>query len=74
MREKLIDDLAGIVGSLIGLANDARTQLKSGVRHATKECAVRSGLSTQEEIEALKLQVAALETRLGEANAKGKKK
>lgn len=74
MREKLIDDIAGVLGSLVGLANDARTQLKHGARQATKNCAVKSGLSTKEDIGVLKERIADLEQRLEAVEAKGKKK
>lgn len=73
MREKLIDDIAGVVGSLVGLANDARIQIKNGTRQAAKDCAVKSGLSTQDDVNALQARIAELEQRLAKVEAKGKK-
>jgi|GEM_PF-6092920 len=74
MREKLIDDMAGVLGSLVGLANDVRVHFKNGMRKAARNCAVKSGLSTQKEIDELQQRIVDLEQRLATAEAKGKKK
>lgn len=72
MREKLIDDMAGLLGSLAGLVNDTRIQVKSGLRRTTKDCGVRSGLSTRDDTDRLRERVDDLEARIAALEKKKK--
>lgn len=74
MRGKIIDDIAGVVGSLVGLANDVRLQVKNSTEKMTRDCALRSGLSTQDEVDALNKRISDLEQRLADADKQGKGK
>lgn len=64
MREKIIDDLAGMMGGAAGLIADIRDQVRGDMRDRMKMAAERIDLVSRDELEALEARIAALETLL----------
>jgi len=64
MREKIIDDLAGMMGGAAGLIADIRDQVRGDMRDRMKMAAERIELVTRDEVEALESRIAALEALL----------
>jgi BMFP domain-containing protein YqiC len=64
MREKIIDDLAGMMGGAAGLIADIRDQVRGDMRDRMKMVADRIDLATREDIAVLEARIAALEALL----------
>jgi BMFP domain-containing protein YqiC len=64
MREKIIDDLAGMMGGAAGLLADIRDQVRGDMRDRMKDVADRIDLVTRDELLALEDRIAALEAML----------
>lgn len=64
MREKIIDDLAGMMGGAAGLLSDIRDQVRGDMRDRMKMAADRIDLVTRDELAAIESRLAALETLL----------
>jgi BMFP domain-containing protein YqiC len=64
MREKIIDDLAGMMGGAAGLLADIREQVRGDMRDRMKNVADRIDLASREELQALEARIAALEAAL----------
>lgn len=64
MKEKIIDDLAGMMGGALGLLADVRDQVRGDMRDRLKGVADRIDLVTREEIMALEARIEALEAKL----------
>ncbi len=64
MREKIIDDLAGIMGGAAGMIADIRDQVRGDVRDRLKGVADRIDLVTRDEFLALERRIAAIEALL----------
>lgn len=64
MKEKLVDDLAGMVGGAFGLLADIRDQVRGDMRDRLRDVADRIDLVTRDEYMALEARIAALETKL----------
>ncbi|HEY8963729.1 MAG TPA: hypothetical protein VIN59_04620 [Alphaproteobacteria bacterium] len=65
MREKVFDDLAGVMGGAAGLFSDLRDQMRGDMRDRLKEVADRIDLVTRGEMLALEARIEALEAQLG---------
>lgn len=64
MRDKLFDDIAGMVGGAAGLLSDIREQVRGDVRDRLKNVADKIELVTRDDIQALEDRIAALEALL----------
>jgi len=64
MREKLFDDLTGMVGGAAGLLADIRDQVRGDMRDRLRGVADRIDLVTRDEIVALESRIAAIEALL----------
>jgi BMFP domain-containing protein YqiC len=64
MREKIIDDLAGMMGGAAGLIADIRDQVRGDMRDRMKMVADRIDLATREDVAALEARISALEALL----------
>lgn len=64
MREKIIDDLAGMMGGAAGLLSDIRDQVRGDMRDRMKMAADRIDLVTRDELATLESRIAALEALL----------
>ena len=64
MRDKLFDDIAGMVGGAAGLFSDIREQVRGDVRDRLKTVADKIELVTRDDIQALEDRIAALEALL----------
>lgn len=64
MRDKVIDDLAGMIGGAAGLMADMRDQIRGDFRDRLKGVADRIDLVTRDEILALEARITALEALL----------
>jgi BMFP domain-containing protein YqiC len=64
MREKIIDDLAGMMGGAAGLIADIRDQVRGDMRDRLKNVADKIDLITRDEFEALESRIAAIEALL----------
>ena len=73
MREKVLDDLAGVASGAAGLFADIRDQLRGDMRDRLKDVADRIDLVTREEILSLEARIEALEAKLGAKAAPAKK-
>lgn len=71
MREKIIDDLAGMMGGAAGLISDIRDQVRNDMRDRLKVVADRIDLVTREEFQNLEDRLHAVEAAL---RAKGGQK
>lgn len=74
MREKIIDDLAGMMGGAAGLIADIRDQVRGDMRDRLKVVADRIDLVTRDEFEALESRIAALEAAMKPKAAKARTK
>lgn len=61
MREKIIDDLAGMMGGAAGILADIREQVRGDMRDRMKSAADSIDLVTRDDIKALEDRIAALE-------------
>lgn len=68
MREKIIDDLAGMMGGAAGLLADIRDQVRGDMRDRMKMVADRIDLVSRDEVEALEARIASLEALLKPGN------
>lgn len=73
MRDKLFDDIAGVLGSAAGLMSDLGSQVRSDVRDRLKGVADKIELVSREEFDALEARIAALEAKINTAPAPAKK-
>ena len=64
MREKLFDDLTGMVGGAAGLLADIRDQVRGDMRDRLRGVADRIDLVTRDELTALESRIAAIEALL----------
>lgn len=64
MREKVFDDLAGVMGGAAGLFADLRDQMRGDMRDRLKDVADRIDLVTRDELLALESRIEALEAML----------
>lgn len=64
MREKLFDDLTGMVGGAAGILADIRDQVRGDMRDRLRGVADRIDLVTRDEIVALESRIAAIEALL----------
>ena len=64
MREKVFDDLAGVMGGAAGLFADLRDQVRGDMRDRLKDVADRIDLVTRDELLALEARIEALEAAL----------
>ena len=64
MREKIIDDLAGMMGGAAGLLSDIRDQVRGDMRDRMKMAADRIDLVTRDDLAVLESRIAALEALL----------
>ncbi len=69
MREKIIDDLTGMMGGAAGLISDIRDQVRGDMRDRMKMMADRIDLVTRDDLAVLEARIAALETLLKPAAA-----
>lgn len=70
MKEKIVDDLAGMMGGAFGLLADIRDQVRGDMRDRLRGVADRIDLVTRDEYMALEARITALEAKLAD---KGKK-
>lgn len=61
MREKIIDDLAGMMGGAAGILSDIREQVRGDMRDRMRSVADRIDLVTRDDIKNLEDRIAALE-------------
>lgn len=64
MREKIIDDLTGMMSGAAGLLSDIRDQVRGDMRDRMKVVADHIDLVTREDIAQLESRIAALESLL----------
>ncbi len=64
MRDKIIDDLAGMMGGAAGLISDIRDQVRGDMRDRMKMVADRIDLVTRDDLERLEARIAVLESLL----------
>lgn len=74
MREKIIDDLAGMMGGAAGILADIREQVRGDMRDRMKSVADRIDLVTRDDIQALEDRIAALEALMAPKAAAPKAK
>lgn len=67
MKEKIVDDIAGVMGGAFGLLADIRDQVRGDMRDRLRGVADRIDLVTRDEYMALEARIAALEARLAPA-------
>lgn len=67
MREKIFDDIAGMIGGAAGVMADLRDQVRGDMRDRLKGVADRIDLVTREEFLALEARITALEALLNPA-------
>lgn len=64
MREKIIDDLAGMMGGAAGLIADIRDQVRGDMRDRMKMAAERIDLVTRDDLARIEARLDALEAML----------
>ena len=64
MKEKIIDDITGVMGGAFGLLADIRDQVRGDMHDRLKGVADRIDLVTRDEMLALEARIAALEAQL----------
>ncbi|MBU6235290.1 MAG: accessory factor UbiK family protein [Alphaproteobacteria bacterium] len=64
MKDKIIDDIAGMMGGALGLLADVRDQVRGDMHDRLKGVADRIDLVTRDEMQALEARIAALEAKL----------
>lgn len=64
MKEKIVDDIAGVMGGAFGLLADIRDQVRGDMRDRLRGVADRIDLVTRDEYMALEARIAALEALL----------
>lgn len=74
MRDKLFDDIAGVLGSAAGMVSDLSSQVRSDVRDRLRGVADKIELVSREEFEALEARIATLEAKLNDASVAPAKK
>ena len=70
MREKIIDDLTGMMGGAAGILSDIRDHVRGDMRDRMKVMADRIDLASRDDLSALEARVAALETALAALGTK----
>ncbi len=74
MREKIIDDLAGMMGGAAGLISDIRDQVRGDMRDRMKMAAERIDLVTRDDLARIEARLDALEAMLKPAKAPARTK
>ncbi len=64
MREKIFDDMNGLVGGALGILSDIREQMRGDIHDRLRMAADRIDLATREDVARLEARVAALEALL----------
>lgn len=70
MRDKIIDDLTGMVGGAAGILADIREQVRGDVRDRLRHAADRIDLATRDDLLALEGRIAALEAAIARLEKK----
>lgn len=74
MREKIIDDLAGMMGGAAGLISDIRDQVRGDMRDRMKMAAERIDLVTRDDLARIEARLDALEAMLKPAKTPARTK
>lgn len=73
MKEKIIDDFAGMMGGALGILAEMRDQVRGDMRERLRHAADRIDLVTREEITSLESRIEALEALLAQQPKKAAK-